>query len=133
MKITPDTNVLLRPLIRDDAGQARIAEGVLASAELVVVTLPSLCELVWVLRRGYQKKAGEIASAVRALIAVPTVVVDRPAVEAGLSILERGGDFADGVIAFTGRRAGGPTFVSFDRAAVSKTESAGGEARLLEP
>jgi hypothetical protein len=59
------------------------------------------------------------------------VVVDLGAVEAGLAVLERGGDFADGVIAFEGRRAGGRVFTSFDRGAVKRVGAAGGEARLL--
>jgi hypothetical protein len=48
------------------------------------------------------------------LIESASVLVDRLAAEAGLAVLESGGDFADGVIAFEGRRAGGPVFVSFD-------------------
>lgn len=131
MKITPDTNVLLRPLVRDDPAQARVAEEILSAAEVVVVTTPGLCELVWVLRRGYRKTAADIAAAIRTLISIPTVVVDRPAVEAGLALLEGGGDFADGVIAFAGRRSGGRTFVSFDRDAVRRIQDTGGEARLL--
>jgi predicted nucleic-acid-binding protein len=59
------------------------------------------------------------------------VLVDRPALEAGLSVLERGGDFADGIIAFEGRRAGGRIFTSFDRAAVELIGATGGETRLL--
>lgn len=35
------------------------------------------------------------------------VVLNGPAVEAGLSMLEAGGDFADGVIALDGQRLGG--------------------------
>jgi hypothetical protein len=52
-------------------------------------------------------------------------------VEAGLVILERGGDFADGVIAFEGRRAGGLVFTSFDRDGVELIDASGGETRLL--
>ena len=50
----------------------------------------------------------------RALLAVANVQVNRPAVEAGLSMLEANGDFADGVIAYEGHWLGGETFVSFD-------------------
>jgi predicted nucleic-acid-binding protein len=95
------------------------------------VTLPSLCEFVWVLTRGYKKRADEVASALRTLIESASVLVDRPAVEAGLAVLARGGDFADGVIAFEGRRAGGPVFASFDRDAVALVKAASYEANLL--
>lgn len=48
-----------------------------------------------------------------------------------MALLERGGDFADGLIAFEGRRAGGTIFASFDRDAVKRVEEAGGQALLL--
>ena len=59
------------------------------------------------------------------------VVVNRPAAEAGLALLEAGGDFADGVIAFEGNWLGADTFVSFDKKAVKLIEAQGGSARLL--
>lgn len=48
--------------------------------------------------------------------------MNRPAVEAGMAVLDAGGDFADGVIAFKGRWLGGETFVSYDRAVVALLE-----------
>jgi predicted nucleic-acid-binding protein len=56
---------------------------------------------------------------------------DAPAVEAGLAMLDAGGDFADGVIAFTGRQLGGNVFASFDRQAVELVSATGGETHLL--
>ncbi|HZP18216.1 MAG TPA: hypothetical protein VFB00_09640 [Terriglobales bacterium] len=44
------------------------------------------------LRRGYNKSAPDISDAVRRLITSAKLVVNRPAVEAGLSVLEIGGD-----------------------------------------
>lgn len=132
MRVTADTNVLVRVAINDDPEQARQARDVLRNAETVVLTLPALCEFVWVVRRGYRKQAGEIAGALEQLLAVPETAVDRPAVEAGLAMLEAGGDFADGVIAFDGRRLGGEVFASFDRRAVEFVAAQGGDTRLLE-
>jgi hypothetical protein len=40
------------------------------------------------------------------------VVMNRPAVEAGLTVLDVGGDFADGVIAHEGDWLGAEEFVS---------------------
>lgn len=131
MKITADTNVLIRAAVMDDPIQSALAVAALLGAEAVAVTLPSLCEFVWVLIRGYKKSPNEVAEAMRKLIDSASVLVDRPAVEAGLAILERGGDFADGVIAFEGRRAGGDVFTSFDREAVNFVVATGGEASLL--
>lgn len=93
--------------------------------------MPCLCEFVWVLRRVYGFETNDVARAIRALLAAKNVEVSRPAAEAGLSLLEAGGDFADGVIAYEGRWLGGETFVSFDRAAVSLLTAQGDLAWLL--
>jgi predicted nucleic-acid-binding protein len=57
--------------------------------------------------------------------------MNRPAVEAGLAMLEAGGDFADGVIAHEGAWLGGESFVSFDKQAVELVIRQGQPARLL--
>jgi predicted nucleic-acid-binding protein len=131
VRITADTNVLVRAALGDDPSQARIAGEMLTSAEVVAVPLPVLCEFVWVLLRGYGRSPGEIAASIRSLADCPNVRLDRLAVEAGLAILEAGGDFADGVIAFDGRRLGGLAFASFDRQAVELVAATGAEAHLL--
>jgi predicted nucleic-acid-binding protein len=84
-----------------------------------------------VLRRGYRRSNAEIADAIRALVSSRNVVADRPAIEAGLVLLEAGGDFADGVIAFEGAALGADEFVSFDERAVRLLAARGEAARLL--
>lgn len=130
MKMTADTNVLVRALTGDDPVQSPAAQAELAAAELVALTLPALCELVWVLSRGYGVPRDEIAHAIRRLTDAANVATNRPAVEAGLAVLEAGGDFADGVIAFEGAWLGAETFVSFDRKAVELTRTLGQSARV---
>jgi predicted nucleic-acid-binding protein len=117
VKITPDTNILLRVIVEDDAKQSRAAEALLARAETVALTLPVLCEFAWVLSRGYKAPADEIIEAIRRLMSGDNVTTNLAAIEAGLDMLENGGDFADGVIAYKGRWLGGETFVSFDKRA----------------
>jgi len=131
MKIAVDTNVLVRAAVRDNADQADAATKLMGRAEMVAIALPSLCEFVWVLRTAYGFRAPEIAKAIRTLLAAENVETNRPAVEAGLAILDAGGDFADGVIAYEGRWLGGETFVSFDRKAVEMLRAQGEAARLL--
>jgi predicted nucleic-acid-binding protein len=133
MKITADTNVLVRAIAGDDARQSKLAQAELAKADLVAVALPALCELVWVLSQGYKIATPEIAEAIRRLVDAANVVVNRPAVEAGLAMLDAGGDFADGVIAYEGSWLGAHTFVSFDRKAVKLMDAQGEAARLLSP
>jgi predicted nucleic-acid-binding protein len=131
MRITADTNVLVRAVTEDHALQSEVAQAALKAAELVAIPIPSLCELVWVLSRGYKMPPRDIAEAIRRLTNGANVVVNRPAAEAGLALLEAGGDFADGVIAFEGNWLGADTFVSFDKRAVKLMEAQGGAARLL--
>jgi len=103
----------------------------LAEAEVVAIALTSLCEFAWVLRDSYGFNRAEIANAVRVLLSSANVVTNRAAAEFGLLVLDAGGDFADGVIAFEGKWLGGETFVSFDRKAVALVRASGQSAQLL--
>jgi predicted nucleic-acid-binding protein len=131
MKITADTNVLVRAAVQDDAHQARKAANILQQAELVAVPVPVLCEFVWVLHRGYKKSLPDISEAIRRLMKSANVVMNRTAIEAGLSVLDAGGDLADGAIAYEGEWLGAEEFVSFDSKAISILQSHGGRVRLL--
>lgn len=131
MKITADTNVLVRAITGDHARQSKLAQAELADAEMVALALPALCELVWVLSRSYKIPPTAIAEAVRRLISGVNVAVNRPAVEAGLAVLDEGGDFADGVIAYEGSWLGADAFVSFDNNAVKMAQAKGQRACLL--
>lgn len=131
MNITVDTNILVRAVVRDDEKQARTASKILKEAELIAVSLPCLCEFVWVLRRVYNFGQQDISAALEALLNASNVAVNRPAVDAGLAVLSEGGDFADGLIAYEGNWLGGETFVSFDKKAVSLIVKQGLQAKLL--
>jgi predicted nucleic-acid-binding protein len=131
MKITADTNVLVRAVTEDHEHQSRAAQTALKRAELVAIPISALCELVWVLAQGYRIPPAEIAEAIRRLINGANAMVNRPAAEAGLALLDAGGDFADAVIAYEGNWLGADTFVSFDKKAVRLLEAQGVSARLL--
>ena len=131
MKIAVDTNVLVRTVVRDDAAQYQAATGIVARSQTVAIAVSSLCELVWVLRSVYRFQPSDIRTAIRILITADNVETNRPAVEAGLAMLDAGGDFADGVIAYEGRWLGAEMFVSFDRQAVAMLKAQGQTARLL--
>jgi hypothetical protein len=92
---------------------------------------PNAVEFVWVLSRGYRHSTSSILSAIRRLLDGPSVVADRAAIDHGVAAMAAGGYFADGVIAFDGRRLGGSVFASFDRHAVALIERNGGEVLLL--
>lgn len=130
VKITADTNVLVRSAVQDDKRQAAIADRILKNAERVVVPLPCLCEFVWVLLSVYDFSKADVAVALKALLAVGKVEVDRAGVQAGITILNAGGDFADGVIAYLGQHAGSDCLVSFDHKTVRLVGKSGISSRL---
>ncbi len=130
MKVAVDTNVLACAVLWDDKRQARAAAKLLRDAVLVAVSLPCLCELVWILKRGARLGDGDIVRAIEALVSAENVAVNRPAVEAGLAMFRAGGDFADGIMAHEGQWLGGETFVSFDREAVKLLLEQGQKARV---
>lgn len=131
MKITADTNVLVRAITEDHEQQSKVAQVTLTQADLVAVPMPAICELVWVLSQGYKIPSKDIAEAIRRLIDAANVTVNRTAAEAGLTLLEAGGDFADGVIAHEGNWLGADTFASFDQKAIQLMEARGQSVRLL--
>jgi predicted nucleic-acid-binding protein len=131
MKITADTNVIVRAMVDDDPAQAARAVKSLESADTVALSLQTLCELVWVLAGRYEVDRADIVDALHLLLGTGNVVVNRPAARAGLAMLAAGGDFADGVIAYDGSWLGADTFVSFDKKAVTLLKKQGRAARLL--
>jgi predicted nucleic-acid-binding protein len=131
VKVTVDTNVLVRAVVRDHKQQAEAAAQLLKAAELIAVPLPCLCEFVWVLLSVYDVERTQIAAAIRTLLETGNVVLNRPAVEAGLAFFEAGGDFADGLIAYEGEWLGCATFASFDKRAVSLLAAQGKSTLLM--
>ena len=131
MKVTLDTNVLVRLATQDDPAQAALALRVLQKATLIAVPTIALCEMVSVLLRGYRYTPTQVAHALRTLLQVRQVVCQTPTVLAGLAQLDLGGDFADGVIAAEGELLGGTEFVSFDQQAIQLLKAQKRKARLL--
>lgn len=129
MKLTLDTNILVRAIVADDEEQVESARRILAETDEVILTLPMLCELAWVLRSYYRTPREQVAFAIRGLVAADNVILDEGPVMAGLGMLDAGGDFADGVIAATGIAMGADAFVTFDRSAVKRLSAAGFPAR----
>ncbi|AZO18519.1 PIN domain-containing protein [Mesorhizobium sp. M2A.F.Ca.ET.043.05.1.1] len=131
MKVSLDTNVLLRLIVGDDEAQQQTAAETLERAGLVAISVQALCEFVWVLDRSYRVARPDISASIRRILDMRNVVANRPTIEAGLAVLDAGGDFADGVIAFDGQWLGGETFVSFDRKAAKLVEGQGTPTLLL--
>ncbi len=131
MNIIADTNILVRIVVADDKHQAALAQQVVRNAARVAIPTIVLCELNWVLSRLYKRPSAAIAASIRLLVEAKNVETDQAPVAAGLAMLDAGGDFADGVIAFEGKLLGGDAFVSFDKKAVKQLAAQGIAARLL--
>jgi predicted nucleic-acid-binding protein len=130
LRISPDTNVLLRAFVKDDPYQSALAIAELEAAEVIALSSTALSEFVWALTTGYKFKRDVAAIFIRELIESGKVHANWPAVEAGLAALDQGGDFADAVIEIEGRQLGGAVFVSFDEKAVKISRQAGRSARI---
>lgn len=131
MKVAIDTNVLARAMLADDPGQARVAQALLADADLIVIPLVTLCELVWVLGSlGIERAA--IARGIEDTFSSRHVVVDHAAVAAGLAHLRAGGDFADAAMAYEGYKAGAEQFATFDKKAARLLAAEGKPVTLLK-
>jgi predicted nucleic-acid-binding protein len=115
LSIAVDTNVLVRYLTWDDEAQAEAAARVIEGGETVAIPAIVLCELAWVLKRAYRYRTDEISDAIRRIVTSRDVDVDRHAAEAGLRMLARNGDFADGIVQTEAARTRCSNVVTFDR------------------
>jgi predicted nucleic-acid-binding protein len=107
-----DTNVLVRALVQDDAGQGRRAQAFLSSGP-VYVPVTVILELEWVLRSRYGYSPRTIASAIEKLAILENAVVgEQAAVVAAAGKMRQGWDFADAL--HHALAAGCDDFATFD-------------------
>ena len=132
MKISVDTNILVRVVLNDDQQQAESANTLLRNASAIIVSLPCLCEFVWVLRRGVKLSDEKIVSVLQKLLDIRKVEVNRPAVEQGMELLKKGGDFADAILEYESRMSGAEMFYSFDKQAIRLLQEQGKNVQLLQ-
>ena len=119
-----DTNVVVRFLAKEPPGLAQRAERLMARAQTGEIALRLtpivVAEIVWVLRRVYQREPGEIAAAMSALLRADGISTDQRDIllEALDLMREQRVAFPDAYVAVSARLAGEPvcTFDSdFDR------------------
>ena len=116
--VAVDTNVLVRLLAKDHAGQAARAVAVFRAGP-VFVPKTVLLECEWVLRYSYARPAASIVLAFLGVLGLPNVTVeDAPAVHLAIRMLERGVDFADAL--HLASSAGATQFVTFDAQLVKR-------------
>ena len=115
-----DTNVLVRYIVRDDPRQTHAATDLIESScrpdSPGIVTLVVMCELVWVLERGYRYRRPDIARVLRGILAADDLSVERSelAWQALNEYERRAADFADYLIALCGREQKAEATWTFD-------------------
>jgi predicted nucleic-acid-binding protein len=118
-----DTNVLVRYIVHDDAADARVATKIIerdcSADDPGYVSLVVLCELAWVLDRGYGYDRAQIGQVIQGILSVSELEVEgRDLAWAALRQFEsHRADFADHVIGLVARQGGAATTVTFDRRA----------------
>lgn len=121
-----DTNVVVRYLVQDDPDQsARASEVIdgLTESKPGFLSLVTIVELYWVLRRAYKVSTARCSEMIEGLLDARELRVDQGSiVRAALVASVDGPDFADAVIAELGRVAGCEYTVTFDRTAARSSE-----------
>jgi predicted nucleic-acid-binding protein len=120
-----DTNVVVRYLVQDEPDQSATASRVieaLTEQDPGFLSLVTVVELYWVLRRVYKISTTRCAELVEGLLDARELRVGQDSIVRAALTASRGGlNFADAVIAELGRVAGCEHTVTFDqRAAQSK-------------
>jgi predicted nucleic-acid-binding protein len=113
-----DTNVLVRFLVQDEPKQSAAASALfesLAPDSPGFISTTVLVETFWVLKRAYKVGHGEIAEALVGLTSSEEVMVEQSDLtRQALRAAAQGYDFADALIALTGRERGCDFTATFD-------------------
>ncbi len=131
--IALDTNVLVRYIVQDDPDQAsaaaRLIESQCSSDEPGLVSSVTLCELVWVLSRGYCTPKERTVAVLRTLLCAEELQAEDPDLAwRALGLFEAGpADFADYLVGASNRARGASATYTFD-----KTACASDLFRLIE-
>ncbi len=118
-----DTNVLVRHIVQDDRKEALAASSLIESRctpdDPGIISLVVLCELTWVLNRGYGYDWSAIDAVLRRLLSAKDLRVEKSELAwLALNLREKGkADFADYVIGLSHRELGAQVTCTFDRRA----------------
>lgn len=119
--IALDTNVLVRYIVQDDPAQAaaatRLIETRCTSETPGLIATIVLCELAWVLGRGYRYSRVQLAHVMRTILAAEELEVEAPEPTwRALRAFEADScDFADALIGTLNRERGAESTFTFDR------------------
>lgn len=116
-----DTNVLVRYLTQDDPEQSPLATALINGLDQDnpgYISIVTLVELHWVLRRAYQAGPDDVSTVIRKLSESQELLLQDPdLVRHALRQLTDHAEFPDAVISELGRRVGCSHTATFDRRA----------------
>ena len=118
-----DTNILVRHIVQDDREQSeaatRLIDAHCTAEDPGVISLVVLCELAWVLDRGYGYARGIIAGVLRKVLTAEDLRVEQADLAwLALNLYENEkADFADYLIGLVHRRQGAEFTYTLDRRA----------------
>ncbi|MDO8484320.1 MAG: PIN domain-containing protein [Candidatus Limnocylindrales bacterium] len=112
-----DTNVLIRHLTGDPPSQAARATRYLQRADELLLADLIVAEVTYVLESFYEAPRAQVAEALRALLAFPTInVVDAELLQRTVEVYDVDRlDFADAYLVASAERTGVGVVASFDR------------------
>jgi predicted nucleic-acid-binding protein len=120
-----DTNVVVRYLVQDDPDQSALAttciEG-LTDQEPGFLSVVTVAEISWVLRRAYRLDLSAVLDVIEGLVSVRELRVEAvDAIRRAVDRARSGGEFADCLIAELGHAAGCATTLTFDGGAARQS------------
>jgi predicted nucleic-acid-binding protein len=119
-----DTNLIVRYLVGDDAGQTARARKLIDNNDVFVCTTVVL-ETEWVLRSVYGFSASQCAKALTDFAGLPHVTLeDTAAMSKALGWVQEGIDFADAL--HLAKSEGCDAFMTFDQAFAKAANALGG-------
>lgn len=115
-----DTNILVRYLVQDDPEQAlratELIENQCTETSPGIICVLVLCELAWVLSRGYGYSREQICSVVQGILTAKELEIESPDLvwSAYQQYTSGPADFSDYLIGASNRNLGASTTYTFD-------------------
>ena len=122
--IAIDTNILVRYITQDDEAQSKAAENLLAKYsnkfQSIFINNIVMCELIWVLEKGYSYNQEQIASTIRVILSTEEFAFEyHNILWLALEDYElKKVDFSDSLISKLNHHLGFKQTFSFDKAAI---------------
>jgi predicted nucleic-acid-binding protein len=127
--IAPDTNLLARLLLQDDAGQHAAVKALFKTRQIFTAPVTVMLELVWVLE-SRDCAPGQIGQALTALLDLPNFKPDNAgAVREALRSYSGGMGFADAL--HLALSSGHQSFLTFDKVLARQAKKLGLRPQVL--